>query len=225
MEGPVGPAGPAGDAGRTGPQGPQGVPGPRGTTGPQGETGPNGAQGLLGFPNPSVPVKVQVFTSTTTTNNADGNDVQISCVVNAAYPPLNGSGQSTTISGMSCNTSETSDQITVPAGTYLVEGAITFPDTFVETPTPFQQLMSGRIQLRYTNGTVILNGNVVQDRSATPQTVGMTSVMSGCVDLKNTATLKFGFLYSFIKAPSAPPATLPLVVSGCPTVFVTFVKV
>lgn len=209
MEGPVGPRGPTGDIGRTGPQGPQGEPGPQGGTGAQGLTGPAGRQGLLGFPNPVVPVKVQMFTGNT---QGSGTSDFTAVLGLTAYPSLTGGdsvndpANSTTISGMSLYRST----ITVPAGRYLVEGGTSFPLG--------AGINQANISLVDAGNQIVIPGNVVG--SNITNTVGMTSYFSSVLLVDTESGYKLG-----ISSQASGPADVPLVVSGCPGYFVTFIKV
>jgi len=221
MEGPPGPQGPIGEQGINGPQGPQGVPGVLGPIGPQGVTGLNGRQGLLGFPLPSVPVKVQMLVASTAQPHFPGDSI----VVNFSqyYPPLSGT-DSTTIAGMSVDFVEAVDpglpdvtDIALPSGTYLIEGATTFPKDVFDGLT----ITAAVLELVAGDGSnrVILQGNVVGGTVTT----GRTSTFSGVYTVGGSVEilrLQYGIQFT-----NAGEVSFPFVTTNGIASFVTFLKV
>lgn len=219
MEGPPGPIGPTGEQGRIGRQGIQGVPGPQGPIGGQGVTGADGPQGLMGFPRPSVPVRVQILTSSAQV--ASGGQILVpttASLTGTGYPALTGTTplSSTTISGLSV----TGGDITIPAGIYLIEAATSF-DIFGVTDT----IIEAYLTLINNDQIVLLESNHIRNTSVdATESYGLTCFMSGYVRFDTSTTCNI--LYN-VSAGITPPATfqIPLQVAGCPTIFVTFIKV
>lgn len=212
MEGPIGPKGPTGAQGIDGPRGVQGVPGPQGPTGVQGFTGPAGRQGFMGFPRSSVPVAVQIFTASSTVEvpepEVGETSLDITVILNGGRPPLDASGGSTTISGMSM---DTSGVITVPTGRYLIEGATTFPK---------DDISDAYLRFAKTNLDSILQGNIV---NVFDQTLGSTSVFSGfhAFTSNTTAVLR----YQGEIPEDSQGFTVPFLSEDSIASFVTFVKI
>jgi hypothetical protein len=213
MQGPQGPIGPEGPTGITGPAGRQGSVGVRGATGEEGLTGPQGIQGLLGFPRPSVPVKVQMFTgSSTVTIREDIRIVAAIAPLSTAYPSLDGSGNSSSIVGMSLNT----NTITIPTGRYLVEAACTFPSV------GDYGLQEGFLSIDSTTGTRILSGNRIG--SSISNTLGFTSYMSGFVEFNSSTSVNVNYNVQRAGTPGFL-GTTPFVNGDSIAVFVTFLKI
>lgn len=208
MQGPQGPQGPQGETGITGPAGPQGFVGVTGPTGTQGNIGGDGRQGLLGFPGTCMnPVNVQILVSTATTSANPTPHYTNVTSFSSAYPALS-NGESTTISGMSVALGGT---ITLPQGTYFVEASTTFPNQ--------SALGNCYITLR-DSIKELLKGNRVAAPPGGTTTYGMTSFMSGVIDnIDGNVTL------SYRTSNSPGDYVIPMQVSGCPTIFVTFIKI
>lgn len=214
MEGLPGPQGITGPTGIVGPTGIQGVQGQQGILGITGTRGPTGVQGLLGLPRPSVPVGIQMFAGDSTVEVQSVNPVGVIAPITISYPSLTPTTNlSTTIPNMSMSF----NTITVPAGTYLVEGACTFPDTGIN---------SGRIELATdysppsgntpASYTPFMSGNVITSGS------GMTSSFSGLHTFQGTTLVSV--MYS-VATGSSLSITCPFLYSGSKSFFVTFVKV
>lgn len=216
MEGPVGPLGPTGDVGRTGQQGVQGAVGPRGATGPQGLIGPTGRQGLMGVPRPSVPVRIQILTSSVQAD-VDGTSSS-KAIFTDGYPALSGTNPytSSAISGLSV--SSAGNNITIPAGIYLIEAATSYDIAGVT-----QSIQSASISFVDSSSNILLRSNNIKN-AGEELTYGLTCFMSGYVNL-NSSTL-CSVLYNVTVSPQPPSSfPVPLQRSGCPTIFVTIIKV
>jgi hypothetical protein len=216
MEGPIGAKGPTGPQGITGPPGAQGVPGGIGFIGPRGLTGPEGPQGLLGFPRSSVPVRVQTVTSVT---QVGITAVNTSFTLPAsfggpAYPALS-SGESTTITGLSVS----GTSITIPPGRYLVEGAASF-DNYTDPV----RITSAYITLQNSQPSELLRSNklCLYSSTASDLTYGRTCFMSGYVECTSSTVCTVDYK---VTMGQVAECNIPLQVTDCPTIFVTFIKV
>lgn len=214
MEGLPGPQGITGPTGIVGPTGIQGKQGFQGVLGITGTRGPTGIQGLLGLPRPSVPVRIQMFAGDDTVQVQSVIPVGVRAPITLSYPSLTlTTNLSTTIPNMSMS----SNTITVPGGTYLIEGACTFPDTGInsgriELATDYSPPSSG-IPASYTpfmSGNEVTSGN------------GMTSTFSGLHTFQ--ATTLVSVMYS-VATGSSLSITCPFLYNGSKSFFVTFVKV
>lgn len=103
---------PYGSGGSTGPTGPAG---PTGTIGPTGPTGGGGGSSVL-----SQTLQYTVPASTDGATGAQSVGVFLTRPLNEGIPALDGSGNSTVISGLGVNLS--TYDITVPSGTYVFNG-------------------------------------------------------------------------------------------------------
>jgi len=156
MSGLTGPDGPTGPTGPRGPIGPVISPygqGPFGPTGPAGLTGPTGAQGIRGFPGiPAKPLSLQIYTcsnisnvATVTSSNYQNTSNVI--VFDSTRGPSSGP---LAISGMSLTNN--GSNITIPAGTYYVEGALNLG--FINSQNS-QAQTGGRFWLAIRTGSTV----------------------------------------------------------------------
>lgn len=225
MEGVPGPQGPTGEKGRNGPQGKQGVPGPQGVVGPTGAIGNDGPQGLLGFPMPGVPLKVQILTSTAEivtqvlTPGGNGGGTFFPKLDSTYYPPLgqgaNSTKLSTSIIGMVLSNSL--DEITLPTGHYLIEAATTFPTTNINSAKIMLEVFSSTNASNEPDQT--FTGNV----AGVGSTNGRTSTFSVFLHVANNP-YRVKLRYD-IGIPGDTIVTIPLVANGGIASFVTFIKV
>lgn len=211
MQGPQGPTGLQGFQGIEGPPGFQGPFGPTGLTGIQGAPGVQGPQGLMGVPGVCTnPVNVQIFTSTTQVS-ASGEVTSTPAPFDMMYPPLNGLSQSTTIPGMSMSTST---RIVIPAGRYLIEGATTYPYETEVRNAYLSIVVPGGVE------TTLLRGNsVFRDGD---NVNGLTSCLNGIVVLPSQTIIEVRYNNFNI---GFTTFNLPLLVTGCPTIFVTITQI
>jgi hypothetical protein len=219
MEGNPGPTGPSGRVGIQGVTGSQGTKGFLGAAGPVGLTGTAGLQGVRGTPGVSpVPLRVQVF-STTATTNTTGLSLSIINKVSTGSPELSVAGticSSTIISGLSINSS--TGTFTIPAGAYYIEGACSFYDSVLSTTAASLNL--------YTDETKILSGTIIL--SATEDDGGHgTSYLSGSYSTKSsvTATLRCDVTRDYGGSSVDIPAVSTALSEVAPTVFVTIIQV